>query len=108
MNPAGGIRFLKRRQDAIPHSEAEGGCWPFEGRGLPEYNPVIEDPWIGTEWRNGKRRYSRNECAAKRHEPERASSEFHIILPHRPRGRLWPATWFPSHGSQEAICLNLH
>ena len=30
---------------------------------VAEYDPVIEHPWIRTEWRYGKRRYSRNECA---------------------------------------------
>ena len=65
MNSARSVRLIERRQYAIPHSEAKGGCRPFQGGGLAKDDPIIEDAWIVGEWRHGKGWDRRKERAAK-------------------------------------------
>jgi hypothetical protein len=49
MNPTGGIRFMERRQYALPHAETKGARRPLQGGGLAKHDAVIEHAWISVE-----------------------------------------------------------
>ena len=50
MNPTGGIRFMERRQYALPHAETKGARRPLQGGGLAKHDAGSSNT-PGSAWR---------------------------------------------------------
>ena len=47
VNSAGGICFVEGGENPLAHAETQRRCGPVEGRGLSEYDPVVEHTRLG-------------------------------------------------------------